>query len=61
MSPCYQCTDRYPGCHQYCDKHMLWKDAEDRRKETICEAKNRERKINEYNADNANAWRRRHG
>lgn len=24
-SPCKGCPDRYPGCHDHCDKYQEWK------------------------------------
>ena len=24
-APCYGCPDRYPGCHDHCDKYKEWK------------------------------------
>lgn len=26
ISPCKDCPDRYPGCHDSCEKYKCWKD-----------------------------------
>lgn len=38
-NPCYQCVNRNPGCHQFCDKHLRWKEEAAARKQMIREAK----------------------
>ncbi len=38
-SPCYECGNRNPGCHQICDRHMSWKAEHDAHKRKIWEAK----------------------
>ena len=38
-SPCYQCVNRNPGCHQFCDRHLRWKEEDAARKQMIREAR----------------------
>lgn len=30
--PCYDCQDRYPACHSYCEKYLTWQSEHIERK-----------------------------
>lgn len=43
--PCKNCTDdRYPGCHDHCEKYLRVKQ----RNDAVKEAKRRDHDINDY-------------
>lgn len=45
---CYECTERYPGCHDHCEKYADARQTWDNRKETIRQLKSEEKLYRDY-------------
>lgn len=41
VSPCKDCPDRFPGCHDHCDKYKQWKDERDAEQKHLADNKYR--------------------
>lgn len=40
-SPCYQCADRYMGCHDKCNKYQSAKHAYEEKKKVVADGRNK--------------------
>lgn len=45
---CYGCEERYPACHDTCEKYKEARAEYDQRKETILKEKNKDREHDTY-------------
>ena len=32
LTPCLNCPDRYPACHDHCDRYKEWKEIHERKR-----------------------------
>lgn len=45
---CYECTEKYEACHDYCEKYLTTKREYEKKKEAIRQAKKEARIYDDY-------------
>ena len=51
LTPCLDCPDRYPACHDHCDRYKEWKEIHERKRAAAREQKQSEVEIVSYELD----------
>ena len=61
VAPCKECMERYPACHDRCEKYGKWKQELDARRNTIYTAARKEWQVSIFKRDIITKMKKSHG
>lgn len=59
LTPCLDCPDRFPACHDHCERYQLWKEDHERKRAEARKQENQE--IVGYEMDRARKLKKKKG
>ena len=59
LTPCFDCTERFVGCHSKCDKYAEWQKNHQKRKDEVRKSKNEISRVMEFKVDQVTKTKKR--